>query len=62
MSSKPFEGNLSKAHKAIKRIETELDSPMLNPDIVAANLGLGFLHVFIELTAQIRDYVKNQSK
>jgi hypothetical protein len=59
---KPYDGNLSKAHKRIK----QTDKVKLHPDDIDGRwkreVAVGFLHVFIELTAQARDYVKYQVK
>lgn len=60
--SSPWEGNLSKAHKHIKWVEKALEGKDVTTPVVSAHVAIGFLHVFIELTAQIRDYVKNQTK
>jgi hypothetical protein len=56
----PFEGNLSKAHKLSKKAQDVNEKGW--PEQGAVFAAIGFLHVFIELTAQIRDHVKNQSK
>lgn len=54
---KAYEGNLSNAHKRIKAA----DKANRYED-ARMHLAAGFLHVFIELTAQARDYVKYQTK
>ena len=57
-----FNGNLSKAHKRIKAA----DKVRLHPDDTDGHwkreVAIGFLHTFIEMAAQARDYVKSQAK
>lgn len=54
-----YSGNLSKAHTELNTVRDEIKTEAIFYNALKLRLAVAIVHCLIELTAQVRDYVKH---